>query len=76
MSIYEKKYLMMLMNSLNDETKKSVSIQGYEGSFHQMAAEKYFGEHITVIPCATFRDVIKIAEDKKQRALDGAEDED
>ncbi len=52
--------------NLNDKTKKSVSIQGYEGSFHQMAAKKYFGEDVTVIPCATFRDVIKIAEDKKQ----------
>ena len=44
---------------------KAVSIQGYEGSFHQMAAETYFGDGVKVIPCATFRDVIKIAEDKK-----------
>ena len=44
---------------------KAVSIQGYQGSFHQMAAETYFGDGVKVIPCATFRDVIKIAEDKK-----------
>jgi prephenate dehydratase len=38
-----------------------VSIQGYEGSFHQMAAIKFFGKHTQVIPCATFNEVIKIA---------------
>ncbi|MFP5041795.1 prephenate dehydratase [Parasediminibacterium sp. JCM 36343] len=41
----------------------SVSIQGYEGSFHQVAAEQYFGSQIQVIPCATFREVIRIASD-------------
>ncbi len=40
---------------------KRVSIQGYEGSFHQVAAEAYLGKHVEVIPCATFREVIKIA---------------
>jgi len=52
--------------SLINETigSKSVSIQGYEGSFHQMAAKEYFGENTNVIPCATFRDLIKIASDK------------
>ena len=43
-----------------------VSIQGYEGSFHQMAAQKHFGKKVEVIPCATFRDVIKIAKDNTQ----------
>lgn len=43
-----------------------VSIQGYEGSFHQVAAQQFFGKSIEVIPCATFRDVIKIAENKKE----------
>lgn len=38
-----------------------ISIQGYEGSFHQMAAIKFFGKHTQVIPCATFNEVIKIA---------------
>jgi len=42
-----------------------VSIQGYEGSFHQVAAQTYFGNEVTVIPCATFREVIKIANDNK-----------
>jgi len=43
-----------------------VSIQGYEGSFHQMAARQYFGKDVEVIPCATFREVIKIASNKKE----------
>lgn len=44
----------------------AVSIQGYEGSFHQVAAQQFFGKNIQVIPCATFRDVIKIAGNKKE----------
>ncbi len=45
---------------------KRVSIQGYEGSFHQVAAQQFFGKDVTVIPCATFRDVVKIASNKKE----------
>lgn len=47
-----------------------VSIQGYEGSFHQEAARTFFGKQVEVIPCATFREVIKIAGNKKES--DGA----
>ncbi|MBC7652416.1 MAG: prephenate dehydratase [Deinococcales bacterium] len=55
-----------LPNSLISESLgKAVSIQGYEGSFHQVAAQQYFGKDVTVIPCATFRDVVKIASNKK-----------
>ena len=43
-----------------------VSIQGYEGSFHQVAAQQFFGKDVEVLPCATFRDVIKIASSKKE----------
>ncbi|MBS1917276.1 MAG: prephenate dehydratase [Bacteroidetes bacterium] len=43
-----------------------VSIQGYEGSFHQEAARQFFGKQVEVIPCATFREVIKIASNKKE----------
>src|SRR4249920_1531259 len=43
----------------------AVSIQGYEGSFHQVAAQQFFGKNVEVIPCATFREVIKIASDRK-----------
>lgn len=43
-----------------------VSIQGYEGSFHQVAAQQFFGKDVEVLSCATFRDVIKIASNKKE----------
>ena len=43
-----------------------VSIQGYEGSFHQVAAQQFFGKDTEVIPCATFKDVIRIASNKKE----------
>ncbi len=45
---------------------KTVSIQGYEGSFHQMAARQYFGKDVRILPCATFREVIKLAGDSSK----------
>jgi prephenate dehydratase len=36
-----------------------VSIQGFEGSFHQIAARQFFGKDIGILPCATFREVIE-----------------
>ncbi len=47
-----------------------VTIQGYEGSFHQEAARQFFGKQVEVIPCDTFREVIKIGSNKKES--DGA----
>jgi prephenate dehydratase len=44
-------------------SKTRVSIQGYEGSFHQVAAEEFFGEDVEVIACATFREVVRVASD-------------
>lgn len=44
------------------------AIQGYEGSFHQVAAQLYFGRQAAVIPCDTFRDVVRIASAKKESA--------
>jgi prephenate dehydratase len=43
-----------------------VSIQGYEGSFHQVAARQFYGEGVQVITCATFKEAIKIALNKKE----------
>ncbi|MBM3442751.1 MAG: chorismate mutase [Bacteroidetes bacterium] len=43
-----------------------VSIQGYEGSFHQEAARRFYGPEVEVIPCATFREVVKIASSRKE----------
>jgi prephenate dehydratase len=43
--------------------RKRVSIQGIEGSFHQVAAQRFLGKEIEVICCPTFNDVVKIAYD-------------
>ena len=43
-----------------------ISIQGYEGSFHQLAAQKFFGKAVNVLPCATFSQVVKIAGNEKE----------
>jgi prephenate dehydratase len=43
-----------------------VSIQGFEGCFHQEAANKFFGEKVNAICCSTFREVVKIAEHKNE----------
>lgn len=45
---------------------KKISIQGFEGSFHQVAARQFYGKDTEVICCATFKEVVKIAADKKQ----------
>lgn len=42
-----------------------VSIQGFEGSFHQVAAQQFFGKTVEVLTCASFREVIKLASAKK-----------
>lgn len=44
---------------------KTVAIQGYEGSFHQEAAQSYYGKQVKVVNCDTFRDVVKVTSDKK-----------
>lgn len=43
-----------------------VSIQGFEGSFHQVAAQQFFGKQVEVLTCATFGEVVKIAQNKKE----------
>lgn len=41
---------------------QSIAIQGFEGSFHQVAAQRFYGPQVQVITCATFRDVIRTAQ--------------
>ncbi|HEX8348429.1 MAG TPA: prephenate dehydratase [Hymenobacter sp.] len=36
-----------------------IAIQGFEGSFHQIAAQHYFGSAITLSACATFTEVVR-----------------
>ena len=45
-----------------------ICIQGYEGSFHQVAAKFFFGKGVPVIPCDTFRELVKIAADPTRSA--------
>jgi prephenate dehydratase len=52
------------MNKLTQP--KKVAIQGFEGSFHQTAARQFFGKNVEVACCATFRELIKKAEDRSQ----------
>ncbi|MCB2378569.1 prephenate dehydratase [Hymenobacter sp. BT635] len=37
----------------------TVAIQGFEGSFHQIAARYYFGPAALTTPCATFGEVVR-----------------
>jgi prephenate dehydratase len=48
------------------DTGGNISIQGFEGSFHQVAAQQFYGKTTNVICCATFKELVKIAADKKQ----------
>ena len=44
-----------------------IAIQGYEGCFHQIVAEEYFGRKVEIVPCDTFR---KVAEAVKHAEAD------
>ncbi|MCE1189944.1 MAG: chorismate mutase [Ignavibacteria bacterium] len=44
---------------------KRIAIQGYEGSFHQEAAQHYFGKDISVVPCATFKETFAAGNNKR-----------
>ena len=46
------------------KAKSRISIQGFEGSFHQSAARSFFGNDVEVICCPTFPEVLRIASDK------------
>lgn len=45
-----------------------VSIQGFEGSFHQIAAQQFFGKQVGILPCATFREVVDATKTKETDA--------
>lgn len=52
--------------TLTPSMAQKVSIQGFEGSFHQEAARKYFGKNVEVVCCSTFKEVMEIATNKKE----------
>lgn len=39
-----------------------IAIQGFEGSFHQVAAQRFYGASTAVLTCATFREVVAKAQ--------------
>lgn len=51
-------------NTAPSTTANGIAIQGYEGSFHQVAARYFFGKQVEVLPCDTFRELIRLAGDK------------
>lgn len=59
---------MTKQGNITTSTKTGIAIQGYEGSFHQVAARSFFGKTVEVIPCASFRELIQVAGDAKQSA--------
>ncbi len=46
--------------------ENKIAIQGYEGSFHQVAAQLFFGKTIEVVTCDTFKEVMKVASNKRE----------
>lgn len=50
--------------------RKGYAIQGFEGCFHQIAVNRYYGKETKAIHCMTFSDLIKTVEDS--RLSDGA----
>lgn len=48
--------------------EQKIAIQGFEGSFHQIAAQHYFGKHIELVPCATFQEVVRKVQKKEADA--------
>ncbi|MBC7937348.1 MAG: prephenate dehydratase [Rhizobacter sp.] len=53
------------MKYSKEDTTKGIAIQGFEGSFHQVAAGQFFGNNTAIICCSSFRELVKKAADKK-----------
>ncbi|MEN7551815.1 prephenate dehydratase [Rapidithrix thailandica] len=47
-------------------SKKRIAIQGYEGSFHQIAARAYFQQPIETLPCPTFPELAALSGDPQR----------
>lgn len=48
-----------------EEEKKKIAIQGVKGSFHEEAALKYFGDHIEIIECESFKKTCELLKQGK-----------
>ena len=54
-----------ILNKTESKTHH-MAIQGYEGSFHQEAANIFFNKNVTVECCDTFKEVIAAAKDNER----------
>ncbi|MCA8832929.1 prephenate dehydratase [Hymenobacter pini] len=45
-----------------------IAIQGFAGSFHQIAARQHFGADVAVLPCATFTELVQAVAQGRARA--------
>ncbi len=52
----------------NTHNKKvlPIAIQGFEGSFHQVAAKEFYGSKVKILPCVTFSELITHASNAKK----------
>ena len=57
-----------LLSQSKDQGRRclKIAIQGYEGSFHQVAARQFFGKEVEVVTCNTFKEVFKVANNRKE----------
>jgi prephenate dehydratase len=55
-----------MVGNIESRVNGRVAIQGYEGSFHQEAARVFWGKKIEVLPCDTFRELIRQTENNKE----------
>jgi prephenate dehydratase len=46
--------------------QQKICIQGFEGSFHQVAAQAFYGKDVDILPCSTFKDLVQLANDKRE----------
>lgn len=52
--------------TVNQTHTPHMAIQGYEGSFHQQAANYFFNKNVTVECCDTFKEVMTAAKNSKR----------
>lgn len=56
----------MALKMINTNTTDRIAIQGVEGSFHQVAAQTFFGKQASVVCCLSFPELIRKTADKHQ----------
>ncbi len=56
----------MALKMTHTDSTDRIAIQGVEGSFHQVAAQTFFGKQATVVCCLSFPELIRKTADEKQ----------